>query len=273
MGKWVSRVGAAGGGKSYQKTRPTNYYALLIVIVALGLLSVVLSRYDYQHPAAATVTSGTPPAVGTTWYAGVNVEVCGVALSPLAANTSTTSGLTMKANNVLQISPLSAADSGSHATLGQFGAEYPGLILNSSEIGIPTAAGTPNPATTYHNGELCPSNSKYPKQAGRVVYAYWPNLSSSKPVLTTNPSSIKLTQYLRVTLAFDPQNVTPAAPSKTTVNAMVVDQASVGTTTTTAPVTTTTTGTTTTTAPPTTTTTTGTTTTTAPVTTTTTAKG
>ncbi len=240
MGKWVSRVGAAGGGKTYRKTRPSNYYAALVVIVALGLLSVVLSRYDYQHPTAASVTSGTPPAVGTTWYAGVNVEVCGVALSALSPNTSTTSGLTMKATNVMQISPLSAADSGNHATLGQFGAEYPGLILDSAELAIPTAAGTPNATTTYHNGELCPSNSKYPKQAGRVIYAYWPSLSTTTPTLTTNPSSIKLTQYLRVTLAFDPKGVTPAAPSKNTVNAMVVDQANVGTTTTTTPSSTTT---------------------------------
>ncbi len=249
MGKWVSRVGAAGGGKAYRKTRPSNYYAVLVVIVALGLLSVVLSRYDYQHPAAASVTSGTPPAVGTTWYAAVNVEVCGVNLAPLSANTSTTSGLTMKASNVMQISPLSSADSGNHATLGQFGAEYPGLILDSSELAIPTAAGTPNAATTYHNGELCPSNSKYPKKAGRVIYAYWPSLSTTTPTLTTNPSSIKLTQYLRVTLAFDPTGVTPSAPSKATVAAMVVDQANVGTTTTTAPTTTTTAPKSTTTAP------------------------
>src|SRR5665213_3541866 len=58
-GKWVSRVGASGGGKAYKKSRPSNYYGILVVIVVLGLATTILARYDYQHPASAA--SGTPP--------------------------------------------------------------------------------------------------------------------------------------------------------------------------------------------------------------------
>src|ERR1035438_6646526 len=49
-GRWVSRVGASGGGKAYKKTRPGNFYGALAVIVVLGLVATVFARYEYQHP-------------------------------------------------------------------------------------------------------------------------------------------------------------------------------------------------------------------------------
>ncbi|MDH2904545.1 MAG: hypothetical protein PXZ08_11450 [Actinomycetota bacterium] len=248
-GKWVSKVGASGGSKAYKKTRPTNYYAVLVLVVVLGLASTVFARYDYQHPASAA--SGTPPTIGTTWFAALNVDVCGESLPYLKADPSSIYGLKVQANNVIQISPVSAADSGNHATLGQFAVEFPGLVASSTELGIPSAAGVANAATTYRNGQLCPTTSKYPKKAGQVVYAYWTSFSQTKPTLTTNPSSIKFAQDMRVTMAFVPKGVTPTPPSAATVNAMVSYQASSATTTTTtagvatttAPTTTTTTAT------------------------------
>ncbi|NNN09244.1 MAG: hypothetical protein HKL85_08640 [Acidimicrobiaceae bacterium] len=269
-GKWVSKVGASGGSKAYKKTRPSNYYATLVIIVVLGLGATVLARYDYQHPAAAAV--GTPPAIGTTWFAALNVDVCGESLPYLKSDPASIYGLKVQANNVIQISPVSAADSGSHATLGQFAVEFPGLVASSNVLGIPSAAGVANAATTYRNGQLCPTSSKYAHQAGQVQYAYWTSFSQTKPTVTTNPSSIKFAQDMRVTMAFVPKGVTPLPPSTATVNAMVADQASSATTTTTAV--TTTTGVTATTAVPTTTVTKATTTTTTKkATTTTTAKG
>ena len=68
-GKWVSKVGATGGGKAYKKSRPGNYYGVLAIIVILGLLATVVARYDYQHPAKAA--TGVAPRVGTTWYAAL----------------------------------------------------------------------------------------------------------------------------------------------------------------------------------------------------------
>ena len=243
----MSRVGSSGGGKAYKKTRPSNFYGILVVIVVLGLAATILARYDYQHPASAA--TGPAPAVGTTWFAAVSVEACGETLPYLKTDPTNAGGLKILTDNVLQISPVNAADSGNHATLAQFGVEFPGLVLSSSELAIPSPAGVANANTTYRNGEACPASSKYPKKLGQVEYAYWTSFSQKTPKITTNPSSIKLTQYLRVTLAFDPTGVTPSAPSKATVAAMVVDQANVGTTTTTAPTTTTTAPKSTTTAP------------------------
>lgn len=231
-GKWVSRVGASGGSKAYKKTRPSNYYAVLVVIVVLGLASTVFARYDYQHPASAA--SGTPPTIGTTWFAALNVDVCGVALPYLKSDAHSIYGMKVQADNVIQISPVSAADAGSHATLGQFAVEFPGLVASSTVLGIPSSAGVANAATTYRNGQLCPSSSKYAKKAGQVEYAYWTSFSQKTPLVTTNPSSIKFVQDMRVTMAFVPKGVTPLAPSSTIVNAMVAYQAASATTTTTA---------------------------------------
>ena len=252
-GKWVSRVGASGGSKAYKKERPSNYYAVLILIVVLGLASTVLARYDYQHPASAA--SGTPPAVGTTWFAALSVDACGESLPYIKSDASSSIyGIKTLTDNVIEVSPISSADSGNHATLAQYGVETPGLVLGSTELAIPTAAGTANSATTYKNGELCPGKgkSKYPNKAAQVVYAYWDSFAQKKPILTTNPASIHFVQDLRVTMAFVPKGVTPAPPSTTTVNAMVQYQAASATTTTTTPIsvtTTTTAGATTTTTP------------------------
>ena len=235
-GKWVSKVGASGGSKAYKKERPSNYYAVLILIVVLGLASTVLARYDYQHPASAA--TGTPPAVGTTWFASLAVDACGENLPYIKSNaTSTVYGLKTLSYDVIEVSPISSADSGNHATLAQYGVETPGLVLGSNELAIPTAAGTANSATTYRNGEL------------------WKTFAQKKPILTTNPSTIHFVQDLRVTLAFVPKGVTPLAPSTSTVNAMVQYQTASATTTTTLPTAVTTTTTATTTTAPTTTTT------------------
>lgn len=232
-GKWVSRVGASGGGKAYKKSRPSNYYGALVLIVVLGLFAAIYSRYEYQHPAAAN--GGTPPAIGTTWYAGLSVEACGKTLPFLNPDPTFKGGFIVQAANVIKVSPVSAADSGNNATLSQFAAEYPGLIASSTELAIPTATGTANAATTYRNGQTCPSTSKYPGQSGQISYAYWTSFGQKKPVITTDPSSIKFAQYLRVTMAFDPKGVTPKPPQQATVNAMFT---AAQTTTTTAPATT-----------------------------------
>jgi len=265
-GKWVSRVGSAGGGKAYKRTRPSNYYGIILVIVVLGLVATALARYDYQHPSKKA--AGVAPRVGTTWYGALAIESCGKTLPYLTADPSNSGGFKVETDDVIQLDPVSAADAGKNATIAQFANEYPGLIASSIELAVPTSKGTADSATTFKNGQSCPSTSKYPGQTAQTEYAYWTSLSQKTPTITTNPGSIKFSQYLRVTLAFDPKGVTPTAPSQTTVNEMsAAIISSVNTTTTTASTATTTTtiaGTTTTTSP---------TTTTTSATTTTTAKG
>ncbi len=248
-GKWVSRVGASGGGKTYKRSRPSNYYGALILIVVLGLLATVWARYDYQHPAPAVAS--TPPAVGTTWFAALSVQACGKTLPDLSPDPTNRGGFTIQEPNVIRVSPVSAADAGNNATLGQFAAEYPGLIASSTELAIPTRNGATNPSTTYHDGQACPTRTPYAGRTGHIVFAYWSTFGQKKPVITTNPSAIKFVQYMRVTMAFDPTGVVPRPPSQASVVAMVkAGQASTVTTTTTPSPTTTLKGATTTTTTP-----------------------
>ena len=171
-GKWVSRVGSSGGGKAYKKSRPGNYYGILVVIVVLGLAATLLARYDYQHPSKKA--KGTPPAVGTTWFAGLTIQSCGKYAARLSRPTPPPRAASRIQNvNVIKISPVSAADSGNNATLAQFANEYPGMIASNSELAVPNASGKSNAATTYRNGNACPSSSKYAGQSGKVQYAYW----------------------------------------------------------------------------------------------------
>jgi hypothetical protein len=267
-GRWVSRVGASGGGKAYKKTRPGNFYGALAVIVILGLVATVFARYEYQHPAKHA--AGAAPKIGTTWYASLSIQACGKNLPYLSTDSSLRAqGMYALPADVLKISPVSAADAGNNATLSQFAAEYPGLIISSSQLEVPkNANGTANPKTSFTNGQACPTGkgTLYPGQTGKVSYAYWSTFGQKKPKITTNPASIKFAPEMRITMAFDPVGVTPRPPSTQTIDAMVADGTAVTptTTVTTPPATTTTTKSGTTTTRPVTTTTKPSTTTTAP---------
>jgi hypothetical protein len=135
--------------------------------------------------------------------------------------------------DVLRIDPVSAADSGNNATLSQFGDEYPGLLISTSQMNIPkNDQGTANPATDFTNGQSCPTGkgTLYPGQTGKVEYAYWASFGV-KPTITTNPATIKFAPEIRITIAFDPTGVTPKPPSTVTDDLMVANS-TVATTTT-----------------------------------------
>ncbi|HEY5267154.1 MAG TPA: hypothetical protein VIJ40_10095 [Acidimicrobiales bacterium] len=239
-GKWVSRVGAAGGGKTYQKQRPSNFYGALFVIVVLGLALVVFSRYEYQNPVKKHSTT-VAPAIGKTLYAGISIQACGKTLPFLTASTTSTGGFAVGGSDVVRLAPVSAVDAGANATLLQFAKEYKGLIATTTELAVPNAKGVADAATTFKNGQTCAATSKYAGKTGHVVYAYWTTLGQTKPSLTTNPAKIHFSKNLRITLAFEPKGVTPSAPVSATVNAMFLDTTTPTTTTTLATVPTTTT--------------------------------
>jgi hypothetical protein len=212
---------------------------VLIIIVVLGLLAAVLARYDYQHPAKAP--HAIAPAIGTTWFAGLSIQACGETLPYLTPDPTTTGGFSVLADNVIKISPATAADAGNNATVSQFSDEFPGLTTSSSELAVPTAKGAADTATTYRNGTACPAKTKYAGQTGKIEYAYWSSIAQKTPTITTNSTTIKFSEYMRLTMAFEPTGVTPTPPTAVTEDAMLKDAAASTTTTTAVPVTTTTT--------------------------------
>ncbi len=247
-----------------------NYYGVVAVIVLLGLASVVLARYEYQHPSHKAKTHAIAPTIGSTSYAALAVDDCGTRV-PFLTPGHSTGGLSLLASNVIKVSPVSSVDAGANATFAQFTRENTGLSASATSFTVPTRTGH----LTATSGTRCAAGTPDAGRTAQVVYATWRTLAATTPTLTTNPDAIKFSQYLRVTMAFVPKGVTPLAPATSTVNAMV-QVAVTPTTTTTVPVTTTTAGATTTTVGPATTTTSGTattTTTTSGTTTTSTPKG
>ena len=230
-GKWVSRVGAGGGGKAYQKSRPFNYYGVISVIVVLGLLLVVYSRYEYQNPA-----SEAAPAVGTTWFAAFAGEACGKTMAPLTPDAQTaTNGLTVIQQNVIVISPKTPEESGNNATLATFMTQHPGLTFSDNTLSFPsTTVGDVVSKYSYKDGAKCPKGSKYAGQVGHIGIAYWSQFGQKDPVITTDPASVKFTDLMRITFFFAPDGVKPSQPSTETLAYMVqLQQATNGSGTTT----------------------------------------
>lgn len=253
-------MGSQGGGKTYKKTRPGNFYGALAVIVILGLALTAYSRYEYQNPVKVkhATTTTIAPGIGSVQYAALSIQDCGTTLPALLPDeTYKGGGFIVGPDNVVRLTPLTSADAGKNATLSTFAKEYAGLTATSTELAVPKAGGLANPATTFKTGEACGPSTKYPGKAGKVEYAYWSTLAQTTPTITTDPAAVKFTKELRLVLAFEPAGVTPALPLASTVDHMVTDTVTpTTTTTTTLPITTTTTstGTTTTTTPTTTTT-------------------
>jgi hypothetical protein len=234
-GKWVSRAAATGGGRTYRGQVPVNWYAALIVIVILGLVSIVFARYEYQHHHKAAAAQ---PAVGTTLFAGYSINVCGTVLSPLAASiNATTVGVSTPGVGIINVSPKTAAEAGNNANLGAFFSDYPGAELTSNLLKVP-------PHTMYRNGQTCAKGTPDAGKHGFVKVEVWPNAVSTKgTVLTGNPATHKIEARTLITVGFVPKDARLQRPAQSTINDMLDANGTVvngTTTTTTTPVTSTT---------------------------------
>jgi hypothetical protein len=226
----VQRAGATGGGRTYRGQVPANWYAALVLIVVVGLVSIVYARYEYRNPKAAVA-----PTVGTTWYAGISFSLCGKNEPALAAKTSTT-GIATSGNGVLVIAPTKAGQAGNNATLGRFVSGYKGLSLTSDSVGYPGG-------TVLRNGATCAAGTPDAGKKGVVLVYTWPNVEAKQSTLVSgDPTTLKLGQSSLVAVAFAPAGTKVVkSPS---VEVAVLQATSAGTTssattTTTAPASTT----------------------------------
>ncbi len=200
-GGWVRKVGASGGGRTYRRRRPVNFYGVLGLIVVFGLGSVGFARYDYRNP----------PAGPTSSFAALAIFVCGSDVPSLAPSAGSFHALS---GGVVE-----STTTGS-PTLNQFTSAYPGLTLTSSTLQLPASGAKNSHATTYSNDEKCPGGTRDAGRVGHVEIAYWPTLESSKPTLTTDASSVPLSSRSQISLAFVPKGVTPPRPPASVIAAM-----------------------------------------------------
>jgi hypothetical protein len=226
-GKWVSRAAATGGGRTYRGQVPVNWYAGLIAIVILGLVSIVFARYEYQHKS----TSGVSPTVGQTLYAAYAFDICGKVLPALTVNNSIESaGLATPGDGVIQVSPKTSAEAGNNATFGLFLKQYAGGVSVSATAVTPTAH------KTYTNGEVCPKGTPDAGKKGEVKAETWPNaVTTHGTPLTGDPSAYKIAARSLITVGFVAADTQLKRPSQSDINEMLEYAGSVanGTTSTT----------------------------------------
>ena len=191
-----------------------NWYASLVLIVVLGLLSIIYSRYELTH---ATKTASKS---GKTTYAAFSFDICGTQLPNLPkAPVSAKAILTTNGHGVLHIPP--SASNGGKNTLEYFVKSYPGMELTSSVIRYP---GRP----AYHNGERCAKGTPDAGKAGVVKAETWSSFKAATGTpVSGSPSSVLLTNGMEVTMAFLPSHASVSRPSPSTVSQMLTDMSGV----------------------------------------------
>ena len=233
-GKWVSRVASTGGGRTYRSQRPRGFYAAIIIIVVLGTLSVAFARHEHRSSAAATTTTAVSPAVGTTSYAALAFDVCGRLQQSLQPSPSSpVVPISALSGGVVRMAPKTAATAGTNATVRLFANDYPGLVITSSVLTIPSSPTSPAIKTTYRSGQTCPSGTPDAGKAGVITISYWRNFAVRAPTVSSNSSAIHFSSSSLVTVGFLPAGTRASKPSSSTVNQML-SQSQQSTTTTSA---------------------------------------
>lgn len=234
-GRRVSRAAATGGGRTYRGQVPVNWYAALVIIVILGLVSIVFSRYEFEHPHSTTVQ----PAVGHTLFAGYQIEVCGKVFAPLAASTdASVAGVSTPGFGVLNVSPHTASEAGNNATLGAFFSGYPGAKLTSSVLEVPGHG-------TYTDGQSCPKGTPDAGKKAHLVGEVWPNIvATAGTPITGNLADYKIAGRTLIAIGLAPQGTTLKRPGQSIADQVLgfsseVVNGTTTTTTTTPPVSTT----------------------------------
>jgi hypothetical protein len=240
---------------------PVNWYAALVIIIIVGIASIAVAKYNYNQTAVVA-----EPAVGTSWHAALDFDICGTMEPALPASPSSAkTGLTTTGSGVLSIAPKTSGEAGNNATLGKFADGYTGLTLTNTKLTYPSTKVPP-----YSDGDKCPAGTPDAGKVGTVQARSWViSTKTSKNgeeeetggATTDTPADLKFLDRQLITTGFVPQGTQMPKPPASTILALqqvlAGGSAPIATTTTTAAGTTSSTvqsATTTTTAPPTTTT-------------------
>ena len=179
------------------------------VIVVVGVALVVYSRQERLHPASASADK-TPPTLTANWTEGISFDLCGTVQPSLPASPSSTNiGIKTSGNGVINLAPLTSADTGHHATLGRFALHYPGLTLTDSSIKLPGGK-------LYKNGDSCGT------RPGVLQVKTWSNPTAQNGTLFTGSApTLLLADGQLITVAFVPRGADIPKPPGTVVTAVL----------------------------------------------------
>ncbi|MGH9068409.1 MAG: hypothetical protein ACRD0J_13120 [Acidimicrobiales bacterium] len=197
----MARAAKTGGGRTKKRGQtPLAYYATLVVIVVLGLVTVSWSRYQVHHKPAPV-----PPTLSDHWYAAFAFDICGsIKPNPPQNPNLKTAGLRTYGGGLIHVAPLTKADTGHNATLGRFVSLYPGMQLTSTSVQYPGKK-------LWHNGDKCGT------KAGKVQVKVWSSLADQHGhILKGNPDKLLIENGQLITVAFVPPGTfIPKPPSRT----------------------------------------------------------
>lgn len=204
--KKVARAAGIGSGKGRRRRTPWGYFAVIAVIVALGLAGTVTSRN--RLIAQINNAGGTAPTVGTTWYEGYAVYACGKFLPDIKVPASDPQGITTTQTGIITVAPKVKAVAGKNATLGKF-ASAVGMKLNAAELALPGGH-------LYLDGNTCEGQPGhvYIKQfayVGDTVGELYNGAKNQLPKL--DPTQVPFVNGDLITIAFVPSGKASSIPA------------------------------------------------------------
>lgn len=115
--KKVSRAASIGGGKVSAASKPWIWWAVLGVVVVLGIVGIALSRTEYQD--AASPADVPPIANRDHWHAAYDTSLCGELVPPIEDQRDP-KGIHTHSDGIIHIHPFVRSAAGDNAVLSEF---------------------------------------------------------------------------------------------------------------------------------------------------------
>jgi hypothetical protein len=183
--KKVARAASTGGGRTARGARPLVWYAVIGLVVLLGLAGIVFSRAEYRSELAAGADGSAPVANVDHWHAAYGIYLCD-SFAPKITNERDPKGIHTHADGIIHIHPFVRSAAGNNATLEVF-ADAVDMTLTDDELEVPGGK-------TYESGK-----TKCGDEAGIV------QVKVNDRVLTENVAKFKMNDGDLITIAFAPK--------------------------------------------------------------------
>ena len=190
--KKVARAASTGGGRTARGTRPLGWYAVIALVVVLGVSGIVFSRTERREELAAAADGSAPQANIDHWHAAYGIYLCD-SFAPSITNERDPKGIHTHADGIIHIHPFVRSAAGRNATLGVF-ADAVDMTLDDDELEVPGGK-------SYESGE-----TKCGDEPGVV------QVKVNDEVITEEVANIKLNDQDHITIAFAPKGADIPAP-------------------------------------------------------------
>ena len=133
--KKVSRAAQTGGGRTTRGSQSWLYWAVIAVVVVLGVAGVVVSR-DQRLDALQAPGGNVPPLAGQDhWHTAYGIYVCDQFIDPITDQRDP-EGIHTHADGVIHVHPLVRRAAGRNAKLSKF-FDAVRLDLSDTKVEVP----------------------------------------------------------------------------------------------------------------------------------------